>query len=310
MLSNIFNVLSSFLLSLILVDFVVRLIRKEGRVIKKYFSYTFLALAITLTIRIGVQNYLHNFLSETAYLSIIPFFVYGNPYLKLLWLIYALLIGYLRVITGVNDLIQVLSAYLFTSIGILVFERVNMREIHRKIVHIGLGSLIGYITFIKPLYGISFMILLLVIGSFLYMIRGNELVSFFLKEYSKDGSGKEAFTFITGILVSSFVGVLLGINPYFVSFYLAWVDGLSAIFGVKSKGKSVKGLFGGIIGGVLSALVTKTNPLFAIIIPFTEYKARRIDDNLIIPISSLLFYILLVYLSNVGLYYFSPHFPF
>ena len=310
MLSNIFNVVSSLLLSLILVDFALRLIRRERRVIKKYFSYTFLTLALTLTIRIGVQNYLHEFPSETESLSIIPFFAYENLYLKLLWLIYALFVGYLRIISGVDDLIQVLSAFVLTSIGILVFERLSKREIHRKIVHIGLGSLIGYITFIKPLYGLSFMILLLVVGSFFYIARGNELVSFFLKEYSKDGSGKEAFTLVIGILLSSFIGVLLGINPYFVAFYLAWVDGLSAIFGIKSKGKSVKGLFGGIIGGVVSALATTTNPLFAIIIPFTEYKVRRVDDNLVIPIFTLLLYVLLINLSDVGLYYLSPHFPF
>ena len=310
MLSNTFDVLSSLLLSLILVDFALRLIRREERVIKKYFSYTFLALAITLTIRIGVQSYLDEFPSETESLSIIPFFVYENPYLKLLWLIYALFVGYLRIISGVDDLIQVLSAFVLTSIGILVFERLSKREIHRKIVHIGLGSLIGYITFIKPLYGLSFMILLLVVGSFFYIARGNELVSFFLKEYSKDGSGKEAFTLVIGILLSSFIGVLLGINPYFVAFYLAWVDGLSAIFGIKSKGKSVKGLFGGIIGGVVSALATTTNPLFAIIIPLVEYKVRKVDDNLVIPLITILLYILLVYLSKVGLYYLSPHFPF
>jgi len=310
MLLNTFDVLSGMLLSLILVDFALRLIKREERVIKKYFSYTFLTLAITLTIRIGVQSYLDEFPSETASLSIIPFFVYENPYLKALWLIYALFVGYLRIISGVNNLIQVLSAYVFTSIGILVFERLDKREMHRKIVHIGLGSSIGYITFIRPLYGIFFMILLLVIGSFLYTIRGNELVSFFLKEYSKDGSGREAFTLVVGILVSSLIGLLLGINPYFVAFYLAWVDGLSAIFGVKSKGKSVKGFLGGIIGGVISVLVTRTNPLFAIIIPFTEYKVRRVDDNPVIPLVTIFLYILLNNLSKVGLYYLSPHFPF
>jgi len=319
--NNPFDTLSTLLLSFILIDLIVRLFRREEKIVKKYFSYIFLTLAMTLTLKIifRVQrNYELDpfaFPSGHASLSIIPFFVYENIYLRILWLIYALIVGYLRILAGVHDLIQVLSGYILTSVGILLFnylERDLGKDLHRKIIHIGLGSLIGYVTFIKPLYGIYLMVLLLIIGAFLYLIRKTYFISFFLREYSKDSSGKEAFTFVIGILAASLIGILLGINPYFVAFYLAWVDGLSTIFGLrfKTREKSYIGLLGGILGGIISVLATRTNPIFAIIIPLIEYKVKKFDDNLVIPISTLLLYILLALVSSMGLYYLSPQFPF
>jgi len=318
---NPYDTLSTILLFVIFIDFLIRLFRKEEKTVKKYFSYTFLTLAITLTAKLifRVQRSYEldpfAFPSGHASLSIIPFFVYENPYLRFLWLIYAFVIGYLRILAGVHDLIQVLFGYTFTSIGILLFNYLEKdlgKDLHRKVIHLGLGSIIGYITFIKPLYGVYFMVLLLIVGAFLYIIRKIYFVNLFLKEYSKDMSGREAFTFVIGILISSLIGLVLGINPYFVAIYLAWVDGLSAILGLKfkAKQKSVNGLFGGILGGIISVLATRTNPLFAIVIPLIEYKVKRFDDNLVIPISTILIYILLVQVSNMGLYYLSPQFPF
>ena len=274
-----------FYLSLlpILIDFIIRLHRKDEKAIKKYFSYAFLTFAITFTLKPQLV-----FLSELVSLLIIPLFIYENPYFKNFWLIYALLVGYFTL----HNLIQLLLIYALTSIAILAFNYFERKELHRKIVHIGLGCLIGYITLIRPLYGIYFMSLLLIIGSFLYLIRRNYPVSLFLKEYSKDGSGKEAFTLVIGILVSFIIGFLIGINPYFAAYYQAWVDGLSAIFGVKSKGKSLRGFIGGIAGGIIAVLATKTNPLFAIAVPLVEYKVRKVDDNLVVPIITLLLYIL------------------
>jgi len=319
--NNPFDTLSTILLSLIVIDFITRLFRKEEKIVRKYFSCVFLTLAITLTLKMifRVQrNYELDpfaFPSGHASLSIVPFFIYENIYLKVLWLIYASIVGYLRILAGLHDVIQVLFGYIFTSVGILLFnylERDIGKHLHRKVVHLGLGSLIGYITFIKPLYGILFMFLLLIIGAFLYLIRKTYFVSLFLREYSKDMSGREAFTFVIGILISSLIGFFLGINPYFVAFYLAWVDGLAAIFGLKfkAKEKSINGLIGGIVGGIISVLATRTNPLFAIIIPLIEYKVKRFDDNLVIPLSTLLIYILLAQVSSMGLYYLSPQFHF
>jgi len=318
---NPIDILSTLLLSLIFIDFMIRLFRKEEITVKKYFSYIFLTLAITLTLKIifRVQRDYEldpfAFPSGHASLSIIPFFIYENAYLKILWLIYALIVGYLRILAGLHDVIQVLSGYIFTSVGILLFnylERDLGKDLHRKAIHIGLGSLIGYIIFIKPLYGILFMFLLLIIGAFLYLIRNTYFVNFFLREYSKDMSGKEAFTFVIGILIPSLIGFSLGINPYFVAFYLAWVDGLAAIFGLKfkAKEKSINGLFGGILGGIIAVLATRTNPLFAIVIPLIEYKVKKLDDNLVIPLSTLLIYILFAQVSSMGLYYLSPQFHF
>jgi len=318
---NTFDALSDLLLSFILIDFIIRLFRKEEKIAKKYFSYIFLALAIAFTLKLIFRvhrNYDWDpfaFPSAHASLSIVPFFVYENPYLRILWLIYAFIVGYLRILAGAHNLIQVIFGYIFTSIGILLFDYLEKdlgKGLHRKVVHIGLGSIIGFITFIKPLYGVYLMILLLIIGGFLYLIRKTYFVDFFLKEYSKDNSGKEAFTFVIGILIASIIGILLGINPYFVAFYLAWVDGLSAIVGLKfkTKEKSINGLLGGIFGGIMAVLATRANPLFAIIIPLIEYKVRRFDDNLVIPISTILIYILLALVSNMGLYYLSPQFPF
>ncbi|RDD52304.1 hypothetical protein BA065_02455 [Nanoarchaeota archaeon NZ13-N] len=321
LMENLYSFLSYLLLAIIIVDFLIRLLRKEGRYTKYYFTYLFLTLGIVLTLKIIFRVYRSNeidpfaFPSGHASLAIVPFFIYERPYFKVLWLIYALFIGYLRILAGVHDLIQVLFGYIFTSIGILAFNYLEKdlgKELHRKVIHLGLGSIIGYVTFIRPIYGIYLMFLLLIVGAFLYLIRRTYFVSFFLREYSKDESGREAFTFVIGILVSYIIGLFLGINPYFIAFYLAWVDGLAAIFGLrfKAKEKSVNGLLGGILGGVISVLATRTNPLFVIVIPLIEYKVKRFDDNLIIPIFTLLLYILLAQVSSMGLYYLSPQFPF
>lgn len=317
-----FKSLSTVLLAIILIDFIIRVLKRDSKKTKKYFTYIFLTLGITLSLKLIFRirrDYIDPFAfpSTHASLSIIPFFVYENPYYKVLWLIYASIIGALRVLGGFHTIPQVLFGYIFTGIGILLFnilEKELGKDLHRKSIHVGLGSLIGYILFINPLYGMFFSAFLLFIGAIFYVFRNTYFISMFLKEYSKSLNGKEAFTFVGGILITSIIGYMLNVNPYFTAFYLAWVDGLSTILGLyigkHLKEKSIYGLFGGILGGIIAMIATRTNPILAFTIPLIEYKTRKLDDNLIIPLSTLLIYILLAQVSNMGLYYLSPQFPF
>ncbi|MEM1782792.1 MAG: hypothetical protein QW483_02835, partial [Nanopusillaceae archaeon] len=294
-----FDLISTILLLLIPIDALIRLIKKDEKKVKKYFSYFFLVLGINLTLKLIFRierNYIDPFAFPSTHssLSIIPFFVYDNLKYKILFLIYAIVIGSFRIFAEVHDLYQVLFGYLFSLVSIIIFNKLEEKLenfIHRKAIHIGLGSLIGYLLFLYPLLGILFMILLLLIGIILYLLKDFFFIKLFLQNYSKDSTGYEAFTFVLGTFSASLISYALNINPYFIPIYLAWVDGLSSTFGKlfnSGDKKSIYGLFGGFIGGIISVLATRTNPIIAIVVSISEYFIRKIDDNLILPIITFL----------------------
>lgn len=316
-----FDLISTILLLLIPVDALIKLIKKDENKVRKYFSYFFLILGTNLTLKLIFRierPYIDpfSFPSTHASLSIIPFFVYDNIKYKFLFLVYSLIIGSFRILAGVHDIFQVLFGYIFSIFFIIIFNKLEKRLerfIHRKVIHIGLGSLIGYILFLYPFLGLLFMIFLLLFGVILYLLKDFFFIKMFLQNYSKDSTGYEAFTFVLGIFSTSLISYALDINPYFIPIYLAWIDGLSSTFGKlfnNEDKKSIYGLFGGFIGGIISVLATRTNPIIAIVVSISEYFIRKIDDNLILPIITFLMYILLSLVSSTGLYLLSPEFPF
>lgn len=291
---NVYSILSDVLLFLMFFDILRNYLNKNYERCKKYISYFFWVVGINLTLKfmfkierdVGFVKY--SFPSTHAALSIIPFFIYKNPLL----LIYALIIGILRVLAGYHNLLEVIVGYISSYFSLLLFNFLEKKvefETHRKAFHIGLSVIIGSILFFNSFYGQLLLFLALLASPIFFYFKNRKPIRDLLEWYDRDFSGKGALTLVIGLLLASF----LLENSYIAAFYLGWIDSLATIFGkiFNTNKKSYYGFLGGLIGGFIAVLITNTSYILPFLLSLVEYITPRriIDDNITIPIAIILF---------------------
>jgi len=223
----------------------------------------------------------YSFPSYHATYAALFFFMIPN----ILTLLYAVLVGYLRIAAGVHSGVDVIGGYILAGVLWWLFrkgrERVG-REWDRQAFHMGTGALLGLLLYNSWQLGLLLMILALIFGLILYRWREHPWISAFLEFFDRDGTGRGAFAFLFGSAVAT------ALNPSFgwvAVWYLSYVDAAATIAGkyFGTKGKSAYGFIAGFLAGVLIALATDTPLWFAPIAAAVEYLSP-IDDNLMIPV--------------------------
>ena len=299
------DILSYILFLPFLLDVLIKYIKGEKEYLKKSFSYFFFLLGVSLTLKLIFKvpraniSYFdpYAFPSTHAMLATLPVFIFINDKKRLIfYLILMISIDLFRVFGGYHTYDQVIAGNLIGFLSLYLLEHLRNKTkdkgIDRKSIHIGLAVLIGYISYINQFYGILLLIFLILLGILLYILKSFiGIIRDFLEWYSKDKSGKEAFTLVIGIFIPSIIGYLLNIPFYYIAFYIAWLDGLATIFSIYFKPNEIeKGIYhisGGIIGGIIAYLATSTNPIIIPILILIKL-VLKIDDNLILPISAFL----------------------
>ncbi|HIP90418.1 MAG TPA: phosphatase PAP2 family protein [Candidatus Nanopusillus sp.] len=296
---NLFGLLSDILIGILVLDAIRNYLKNNKNITKKYITYFVFLLGFVYTLKFIFSVTRHvsyfdpfSFPSGHTTVSIILFAVYRNP----IFLLYSVVVGLLRILGGYHSFMDVFFGLFFGLVGIAivdVLEKKIGKEAHRKLFHIGIASYTGFLLYINQYFTTILLVISLTIGLFLYSIRTKcVVIKDLLEWYDRDFTGQGAFTLILGILLVS----LLWDKAYISAFFLAWVDGLSTIFGklFGTREKSIYGLVGGIIGGIIASLATKVNFFIGFVTAFIEYLIpKEIDDNVIIPLVVYLTYIMM-----------------
>ncbi|HIP74204.1 MAG TPA: phosphatase PAP2 family protein [Euryarchaeota archaeon] len=217
---------------------------------------------------------------HSAYASLL-FFITPNIYT----LLYAVLMGYLRVLAGVHTWADVFGGYVLSGLLWWVYRKGRERvgfEWDRQAFHMGTGSLLGLILYVDWKFGLLLMFFLLLLGIFLYRWRKHPWISAFLEFFDRDGTGKGAFSFIVGAIAAVIINPALG---WAAVWYLSYVDAVATIVGkyFATRGKSAVGTLAGLVAGVLVAFATDTPLWFAPVVAAVEYLSP-FDDNVVIPV--------------------------
>ncbi len=229
------------------------------------------------------------FPSFHASLSWPLFFAVPNPWTGL----YAIAVSAVRVLEGFHTWDQVFAGFMTALLAWLIYRELERRMgsfAERKMFHIGIALIVGYISlFLSLKKQILFAGIILAGAILVYLLRNVGPVNAVYDHYSKHGKDKGPITLAFGI----FLGSLVGLAPL-VAFVLGLVDGLSGILGKlrRSEGKSLAGLSGGYLGALSAFLLLQGfyDPVFlgivCIISPLVEYFTRTegIDDNISIAL--------------------------
>jgi dolichol kinase len=217
---------------------------------------------------------------HTAYASLL-FFLAPNVWT----LLYAVLVGYLRVLAGVHRWVDVFGGFLFAWLSWWLYKKGKERvgfEWDRQAFHMGSGALLGLLFYIDWKLGLALLAVALIFGAIIYHERERTLVKPFLDFFDRDGTGKGAFLFVLGVFVAAAIN-----HPWawVATWYLAYVDSTATMVGkyFRTKGKSIYGTLGGFIAGILVAIATETPLWLPLVVSLTEL-FPYVDDNLSIPV--------------------------
>jgi len=217
---------------------------------------------------------------HTAYAFMLFFF------LPNVWtLLYAALMGYLRVAAGVHTWIDVIGGFLFAWISWMLYKKGKERvgfEWDRQSFHMGSGALLGLLLYLNWQFGLVLLGVVLIVGAVLYYFRDTPFIRPFLDFFDRDGTGKGAFYFVIGVFAATAINHPWG---WIATWYVAYVDSTATMVGkwFRTRGKSIYGFLGGLIAGILVAIATETPLWLPILVSITEL-FPYIDDNISIPV--------------------------
>jgi dolichol kinase len=217
---------------------------------------------------------------HTAYASLLFFFAPN------VWtLLYAVLVGVLRVLAGVHTWVDVVGAFVVAWVSWWLYKKGKERvgfEWDRQAFHMGAGALLGLLFYLNWKLGFVVLVAALLMGAILYHERERTLIKPFLDFFDRDGTGKGAFLFVLGIVVAAAT-----YHPWawVATWYLAYVDSTATMVGkyFRTKGKSIYGALGGFLAGILVAIATETPLWLPVVVSLTEL-FPYVDDNLSIPV--------------------------
>ena len=258
---------------------------RNDKRIYQYISMYFLLFGVIYTIKFayGVsRDYIDPFEFPSAHMAFASLLMFLFPSV---WsVLFALFIGETRIMLGVHTSIDILIGFIVAGAVYFFDNLFGNKKIRRKYVHIGLSMFFAFLLFVNRFVGVVTLIISL-IGYLLFYNKGfgKKLTNYFGKSSFDVGT----VNLLVGLLI---VGVLWN-NAWIAAIYLAWVDGLASVFGHKQLSKSLIGLTGGIIGGIIAAIATHTPLFFAPIIAGAEFFSFT-DDNLVVPTSVWLTYFL------------------
>ena len=218
---------------------------------------------------------------HTAYVSLL-FFLLPNVWT----LLYAVLMGYLRVAAGVHTWVDVVGGFLAAGAVYLLYRFGKRRigfEWDRQVFHMGAGALLGLLLYKSWLLGFWILVAALLVGAVLYHFRGRDPVKPFLEFFDRDGTGKGAFYFVAGVVAALAINHTWG---WVAAWYVGYVDSTATIVGkwFRTRGKSIYGFLGGLIAGFFVAIATDTPLWLPLVVSFVEM-LPWIDDNISIPVT-------------------------
>ncbi len=284
------ELLSNLLLLLPAVDLIyLYFIRKDRKEFLRLLSFLMLSDSVSRTAKLVFRverSYYDPLAFPSSHVSImIGWTFYRRSLFSLFCLI---LMTVSRVLSGAHTVLEVLGAYAIVTPVLLGYLKIeDSPYVRRKIMHIFLGTLIGYLLYIMPSYQL-WILLFFVVGAITsQLLRKYSIFNVLYSEFEKtEGEDYGPITLPLGILLSY---VIFPDSAFVSALYLAWVDGLAAIFGkmFQTKDKSVYGLVGGFVGAIIAFLATKTSPFLIVLNPIVEYYTpKKLEDNLTIPIST------------------------
>ncbi len=269
----------------ILIPLLFIFIEKDKKKFYDMITGYFLLSAIIFSVKFFFgpsRNYIDPFQFPSMHMAFVSLFMFFYP--NLFSVLFALLIGETRIILGVHNSIDILFGFIFAGLVYFIVMLVENKRVRRQFVHIGLAVSFGFLLYINRLFGIASLIVSLVGYVLLYdksIVR--ELTNYF---------GRQKFDYGTvNLLVGLLIVSLLWDKAWIAAIFLGWVDGLASIFGYSKSAKSLIGFTGGLIGGFLAAFITNSPLGFAPILAFVELISPT-DDNLVIPISVWITYLL------------------
>ena len=223
--------------------------------------------------------------------ALIPF------YPHILTVLYAIVTAWTRLELNVHRPEELVVGFVIGILMPFAFKWLRNRigkEADRQSFHMGAAVFFGFLLFINRIATIILFFCLLLIGVILYFNRRGP-VKDFLDRYDRDHTGRGAFTLVGGLLITA----LLWEDAWKAAFFVAYVDGFATIAGKLkgTRGKSVVGAVGGLLGGIFAALCAKINLFIAPTVAVIEL-VSPVDDNIVIPFA---IYVLVTLLSAVGL---------
>ena len=268
----------------IIIPILVLYLKRDDKKIYDWIALYFLLFGIVYTLKFSFnirRNYIDPFEFPSLHMAMASLLMFFFP--NALSVLFAVLIGETRIILGVHNAIDIIAGFLVAAFVYLLFY-FESKKLNRQYVHIGLSMFFGFMLFINRIWGII-LLLISLIGYFIfykYKIAKNILIYFGRNEFDNG-----TINLLVGLLIVS----TFWSNAWIAAIFLGWVDGLASIFGIKMERKSLIGFIGGITGGIIASLATHVNIMFAPIIAFIELISPT-DDNLIIPISVWITYLL------------------
>ncbi len=205
-------------------------------------------------------------------------FSYPHP----LSILYAVIVGLLRIVEGYHTFVDVIGGILTAFLTHIIFYFIEDKDRERKMVHFGVSMLSGFFMLFVNQIAIAIIILA--------GISVARMISFLWNAFARNERDRAPLYLSIGLLS----GALVGIGPL-VGILMATVDTLSYVVGkiFRTEKKSVYGLIGGFVGGVLFVFLLRGFyewPLLlsiGIVAPFVEYKSR-VDDNATLPLFTLI----------------------
>ena len=212
-------------------------------------------------------------------------------------LLFAASVGFLRVLEGYHDPIDVIGGFLTAGLSWLLYLGLKERvphETERKTLHFSIAVIVGYFgLFLNQvlLSGVVFLLALLA-----YLFRTSPLLSRFYSRYSRSCGDIGPVTLSFSLFLSSFFGIM----PL-TAFMIAFVDGLAAVVGKIygrhpvpwNKEKTLEGFLGGVAGAVIASILLRgfysvdLLVISTIVAPFLE-TIKGIDDNLLVGVGLIL----------------------
>lgn len=197
------------------------------------------------------------------------------------------------------------------------------REIRRKAVHVGAGSLLIIASLVfKDIDAVFWgsIILLIPFGIFYFLVRsfqhtalGQIAHGLVERDHGHHTNGIGGLTFALGVIISY---VLFGFNPILVLFsivVLSFGDGFASIVGMKwgkhsfkieGHVKTIEGFMGGVLASTLVGMIF-VDFFFAFIVSFLtmlielvgiRVRGREIPDNIYLPVlAGTILYILVLF---------------
>ena len=268
----------------IIVPILVLYFKRNDKRIYNWIASYFLLFGLVYTLKFLFnirRNYVDPFAFPSLHMAMASLLMFFFP--NILLVLFAILIGETRIILGVHNSIDIIAGFLVASF-VFLLSYFDSKKLNRQYVHIGLSMLFAFLLYINRIIGIFSLVISLIGYLIIYKFGyAKKLLKYFGRKDFDSGT----INLIVGILIVS----IFWQNAWIAAVFLGWVDGLASIFGIKMKRKSLIGFIGGLTGGFIASATAHVNFIFAPIIALVELISPT-DDNLIIPISVWIVYLL------------------